>query len=594
MGAATVEDAAQGGSDVAPADDLHVQVVCALSGQLLARATLATPTSWAQARRSLVGAMALRCHGPHALQDGTGAATAGTEAPALQFRFSYVTSSLALSSESSWALCTALWKSKGADAAKVLTVTRAASPGADGDGAADAETLSAEVHALASADCAVLSPQEGAPQAPMPRETIASQPASASAPDMLPSSPPACPVTSSICSPLSRLGDFGSLFEHHVSFDPDVPQQREEQRAGTTSLPHRNGQKQRSGALLPILKPPAVTAAPATPTTGLEPPPSLLNRGPASLAEVSDESVACPAEIQVLCSDPETGQKLTKAMSVGAADSFQDVHSVLSSAIEASVSRRVASLHFASPSGGLFDLDSESSWKFCKGLAAASGHPTSIQLLAVCGAFVSAVTRENIEEKEEVVRLASEKISREIRKTPWYTALEKEMQQPSANPGPVRLLEEQYRCFRSPQRQSHSRQQPPETQYSSPAPIATGSSVAADLPAEELLRLKDIRAQMRRMTGALGPSDDSARRGSGEGGACEGAHMQRHLQPLPASRKPFQPRQQGRGSYEAQGMPGSAEKPPCIRSVTPDLPAEEMQRLEDIRTQMCIMMNALG
>ena len=38
--------AAQGGSD-------HVQVVCALSGQLLATATLATPSSWAQAQRSL-------------------------------------------------------------------------------------------------------------------------------------------------------------------------------------------------------------------------------------------------------------------------------------------------------------------------------------------------------------------------------------------------------------------------------------------------------------------------------------------------------------------------------------------------------------
>ena len=585
MGAATVEDAAKGGSD-------QVQVVCALSGKLIVTAKLATTTTWEQARRSLLGAMALRCH-TEALQDVTGAATAGTETPALQFRFSYVTSSLALSSESSWALCTALWKSKGADAAKVLTVTRAASLGADGDGAADAEKLSAAVHALAGADRAVLSPQEGAPQAPMPRETITSHHAYVSAPDMLPSSPPACPVTSSICSPLSRLGDFGSLFEHHVSFDPDVPQQREEQR-GTTSPPQGNGQKQRSGALLPILKPPAVTAAPATPTTGQEPPPSLLDRRPSSLAEVSDGSVACPGEIQVSCSDPETGQNLTKAMSVRAADSFQDVHSVLSSAIEASVSRRVASLHFASPSGGLFDLDSESSWKFCKGLAAASGHPTSIQLLAVCGAFVSAVTRENIEEKEEVVRLASEKISREIRKTPWYTALEKEMQQPSANPGPVRLLEEQYRCFRSPQRQSQSRQQPPETQYSSPAHMATGSSVAADLPADEMLRLKDIRAQMRRMTGALRPSDDSARRESGEGGACDGARVQRHLQPLPASRKPFQPRQQGRGSYEAQGMPSSAEKAPCIRSVTPDLPAEEMQRLEDIRTQMRSMMNALG
>ena len=124
--------------------------------------------------------------------------------------------------------------------------------------------------------------------------------------------------------------------------------------------------------------------------------------------------------------------------------------------------------------------------------------------------------------------------------------------------------------------------------------MATGSSVAADLPADEMLRLKDIRAQMRRMTGALGPSDDSARRGSGEGGACEGACLQRQLQPLPASRKPFQPRQQGRGTYEAQGMPSSAEKAPCIRSVTPDLPAEEMQRLEDIRTQMRSMMNALG
>ena len=566
--------AAQGGSD-------HVQVVCALSGQLLATATLATPSSWAQARRSLVGAL------QGASQDGTVAATAGTEAHAIQFRFSYVTSSLALSSESSWALCTALWKSKGANAAKVLTVTR--------DGAADAGTLSAAVRALAGENGEVLSPQEEAPQAPMPPETTSSHFASPSAPDMLPSSPPACPIASSICSPLSRLGDFGSLFEHHVSFDPDVPQQREEQRAGTTSLPQSHGQKQwRSSALLPILEPPAVTAAPATSTTAQEPPPSLLDLRPSSLAEVSDAGVACPAEIQVSCCDLETGQNLTKAISVGAADSFRDVHWVLSSAIETSVSGRVASLHFASPSGGLFDLDSESSWKFCKGLAAASGHPTLIKLLAVCGASVSAVTRETIEAKEEVVRLASEKISREIRKTPWYTALKKEMQQSSENTGPVRLLEEHYRCFRSPQRHSHSRQQPPETQHSSRAPMATGSSVAPDLPAEEVLRLKDIRAQMRRMTGALGPSDDSARRGSGEGGACEGACLQRQLQPLPASRKPFQPRQQGRGTYEAQGMPGSAEKAPCIRSVTPDLPAEEMQRLEDIRTQMRSMMNALG
>ena len=60
--------------------------------------------------------------------------------------------------------------------------------------------------------------------------------------------------------------------------------------------------------------------------------------------------------------------------------------------------------------------------------------------------------------------------------------------------------------------------------------------------------------------------------------------------------KPFQPRQEGDDMHGTQvkGAPGSGEKPHWSSGVTPDLPAEEMQRLEDIRAQMRSMMSSLG
>ena len=571
MGEATAGDSGgegQGGSH-------SVQVVCARSGQLLATASLPTPCSWDEARRMLVGAV-----------------RRGDEA--LDFRFSYVTASLALSSESSWALCTALWQSKGARAARTLTVEPSAANG--GDHAA--ENAGTTAHA-AGADRAAPSPHQGAPQAPAPEgswprdrdeapcaSTLLASPSPLGKRVEPPSTPPVCPAADSICSPLSRLGDFGYLFERHVSFDADVAGGVQHQAApaklvGLKPLPSGQGDVQSTSRCSTGSVPPptlsAVTAVPASPATEHMPPPTPLDRLVDAAGDGDQEGLAA---IQVSCSDLATGEKLAIKISFGAADPFEEMRTALSRAIEAGVARRVASLHFASPSGGIFDLDSESSWKLCKGLAAASGHPTALQLLVTCGECESdSVKRDSIEAKDESVRLASEQICREMRQTPWYTQLEREMQKSGITSAQARLLEQQYRCVHS-QRQHFQQQQPPPAAQLLP-PEATGSSVAPDLPAEEMQRLEDIRAQMRRMTGALGPS---------------GARDRALLQPLPRSRKPFQPRQEGDDMHGTQvkGAPGSGEKPHWSSGVTPDLPAEEMQRLEDIRAQMRRMINSLG